>query len=98
MRATPYYDTVQSFTNIMTDRDGDDISFSFTRHIISNDTNDIDLNTCLYVLWAFGGNVIEFQSPASFHKHIQQGAFSVQMCLQQCNGKMYTLMCQSSQC
>ena len=99
MRATPIFDIVQSLTNTVTDRDGDDISFSFTRHIISNDTNnDIDLNTCLHVLWAYGGNVNEFQSPASFERHTQKGAFSVQMCLQQCNSKIYTLMYQSSQC
>ena len=87
VRAIPIYDTTQSFTNTMTERIGSKLSFSFTRLINSADANsqDVDLNVCQYVLYAWGGSVSSFTSPASFSYHPSRGGFSNQICLQQCD-------------
>ena len=86
-RIRPTFDTIQSFTNTMTERIDDDLSFSFTRLIDSADTSgqDVDLNVCQYVLWAWGGTVSSFTSPATIGRHTSRGAFANQICLQQCN-------------
>ena len=86
-RAVPTYDTTQSFNNTMTERTSGDLSFSFTRLINSTDTSglDVGLNTCRYVLWAWGGSVSSFTSPATIGGHTARGVFSSQICLQQCN-------------
>ena len=71
----------------MTERIDDDLSFSFTRLIDSADTSgqDVDLNVCQYVIFAWGGSVSSFTTPAIFGFHTAQGAFANQICLQQCN-------------
>ena len=71
----------------MTERIDDDLSFSFTRLIDSADTSgqDVDLNICQYVIYAWGGLVSNFTTPAIFGVHTSQGAFANQICLQQCN-------------
>ena len=71
----------------MTERIGSKLSFSFTRLINSADTNDqdVDLNVCQYVLYAWGGSVSSFTSPASFGYHPSRGIFSNRICLQQCD-------------
>ena len=86
-RTRPTYDTIQSFTNTMTGRIDDDLSFSFTCLIVSADTSgqDVDLNVCQYVIWTWGGTVSNFTTPAIFSVHLSQGAFANQICLQQCN-------------
>ena len=86
-RTIPTYDTIQSFTNTMTERIGGDLSFSFTRLIVSADTSgqDVDLNVCQFVIWAWGGLVTSFTTPAIFERHTLQGAFADQICLQQCD-------------
>ena len=86
-RRRPTYDIIQSFTNTMIKRIGGDLSFSFTRLIDSADTSgqDINLNVCQYVLYAWGGSVSSFTSPAAIGRHTSRGAFADQICLQQCN-------------
>ena len=71
----------------MTERIGSKLSFSFTRLIDSADTNgqDVDLNVCQYVLYAWGGSVSSFTSPATIGRHTSPGAFVDQICLQQCS-------------
>ena len=70
----------------MTERIGSKLSFSFTRLIDSADTNgqDVDLNVCQYVLYAWGGSVSSFTSPAIIGQHTSRGVFANQICLQQC--------------
>ena len=92
-RTIPTYDTIQSFTNTMTERIGSKLSFSFNRLIVSADTSgqDVDLNVCQNVLWAWGGSVSSFTTPATIGRHTSRGAFVDQICLQRCsrvpNGK-----------
>ena len=71
----------------MTERIGGRLSFSFTRLIDSADTSgqDVDLNVCQYVLWAWGGSVSSFTSPATIGRHTSRGAFADHLCLQQCD-------------
>ena len=78
---------MQSFTNTMTERRDGVLFFNFTRRIVSTDTSgqDINLNVCLFIIRAWGGTVSDFESPAMFAQHSQQGGFSDQMCLQQCD-------------
>ena len=69
----------------MTERIGGKLSFSFTRLINSSDTNgqDVDLNVCQFVIWAWGGSVSSFTSPATIGRHTSRGVFANQICLQQ---------------
>ena len=71
----------------MTERIGGRLSFSFTRLIDSADTSgqDVDLNVCQYVLWAWGGSVSSFTSPATIGRHTSRGIFADHLCLQQCD-------------
>ena len=71
----------------MTERIGGRLSFSFTRLIDSADTSgqDVDLNICQYVLYAWGGSVSSFTSPATIRYHTSRGIFADQICLQQCD-------------
>ena len=87
IRTIPTYDRIQSFTNTMTERTGGVLFFTFTRRIVSTDTSgqDINLNVCRFIIWAWRGTVSDFESPAMFGRHTQQGGFSDQMCLQQCD-------------
>ena len=86
-RTRPTYDGIQSFTNTMTERTDGDLFFTFTRRIVSTDTSgqDIDLNVCRFIIRAWGGTVSSFTSPAVFGQHTQQGGFTDQICLQQCD-------------
>ena len=89
-KSTPFYDTTQSFTDPATNRMDGVLSFAFTRLIYSTDTSgqDVNLNVCQYVIWAFGGTV-SFTSPATVGHHgtavDRRGVFSNQICLQQCD-------------
>ena len=71
----------------MTERIGSKLSFSFTRLINSADANsqDVDLNVCQYVLYAWGGSVGSFTSPATIGRHTSRGPFVDRICLQQCD-------------
>ena len=71
----------------MTERTGGDLFFTFTRRIVSADTSgqDINLNVCRFAIWAWGGTVTNFATPAVFNRHSSQGSFADQMCLQQCD-------------
>ena len=55
----------------------------FTRLIDTGDgEDDIDLTTCRYILWAYGGTV-EFDTPGPSGPHARttRGVFSEQLCL-----------------
>ena len=71
----------------MTERISGKLSFSFTRLINSADTNgqDVDLNVCHYVLYAWGGSVSSFTTPATIGRHTSRGVFVDQICLQLCD-------------
>ena len=71
----------------MTERTGGDLFFTFTRRIVSADTSgqDINLNVCQFAIWAWGGAVSNFGTPAMFAQHTSQGGFADQICLQQCD-------------
>ena len=60
----------------------------FTRAIDTGDTNnDLSLDACRYVLWAYGGSVT-YGNPNIIGQHTSQGVFSEQICLNvMCNGK-----------
>ena len=86
-KVEPSIDTAQSFTDAVTNRMGGVLSFAFTRLINSTDTSgqDVNLNVCQHVLWAFGGTVT-FGNPTVFGNHgiNRRDVFSNQICLQQC--------------
>ena len=87
-RTGPTYDPQQNFMDTSSSRDGGVLYFSFTRNINSgDDSRDIDLESCVYVLWAFGGRVGNFSTrPASgLGGHSSKGVFPEQLCL--CSGK-----------
>ncbi|XP_003385548.3 PREDICTED: uncharacterized protein LOC100633167 isoform X1 [Amphimedon queenslandica] len=84
----PIYDTEQNFIYTSTSRYNDMLTISFTRPIDSpDDTQDLDLTQCRYVLWAYGGSVSMFPSMMSdeaasgLTRHTMRGVFSKQICL-----------------
>ena len=87
-RVQPSVDMIQSFTDTVTNRISGVLSFAFTRLINSTDTSgeDVHLNVCQYVIWAFGGSV-SFGVPVvvGYHGMSRRGIFSNQICLQQCD-------------
>jgi hypothetical protein len=74
-RTGPTYDPEQNIMDTSVMRSEDTLYFSFTRPIVSPDNaNDIDLDQCVYVLWALGGAVDNFTSPASgLTRHSSRG-------------------------
>ena len=84
------------------------LTVNFTRPIISPDKNqDLDLNTCQYVVYVFNGAVLgSFESPTGFNIPTGFGLFLMQLCLQNCQGILsiismyiiYKLQCRFSIC
>ena len=87
-KVQPSNDMIQSFTETVTNRMSGVLSFAFTRLINSTDISgeDVNLNICQYVIWAFGGTVT-FGAPVAlgYHGMSRRGIFSNQICLQQCD-------------
>ena len=69
----------------------DRVMISFTRYFdTGDDTDDISLIGCHYLLWAWAGEVTDYgddDTPATFLMHGAQGVFSDQICCD--DGKMY---------
>lgn len=84
-RQRPSYDIEQNIRNTSINFTDGEMTMIFIRDIISADVNnDTDLSQCVYLLRAWGGNVTNFTSPALFNKHVNNGVFDQQICLQDC--------------
>ena len=63
---------------------GSVLFFAFTRltHSIDTSGQDVNLNVCQHIIWAFGGTV-SFTSPETigYHGNDRRGVFSNQICL-----------------
>ncbi|XP_019863398.1 PREDICTED: uncharacterized protein LOC100635511 isoform X2 [Amphimedon queenslandica] len=80
-------DTEQNLQNTSATLSGGFLTVNFTRPIISPDKNqDLDLNTCKYVIYVFNGVVTagSFSSPTAFGIPAGFGLFPMQLCLQNC--------------
>ena len=85
VRTTPTYDTTQNIKNVTANDDGTTTTISFIRpRVSSDDSQDIDLDQCVFMIWAFGGVVTSHAKPAEFGFHSSQGVFTIQLCLQEC--------------
>ena len=81
VRTTPTFDTTQSIKNVSAYDDGTTTTISFIRPLYSDDSQDIDLDQCVFMIWAFGGTVSSHETPATFGFHTSQGVFATQLCL-----------------
>ncbi|XP_003391529.1 PREDICTED: uncharacterized protein LOC100633659 [Amphimedon queenslandica] len=82
--AGPSLDPMQNIMNISTMRDGNRLTISFTRPIVSPDTSgrDENLDVCRYVLWAFGGTTTFVNGDVTaLGGHSDKGTFQNQLCL-----------------
>ncbi len=60
------------------------VKICFTRPVDSDDDDDISLDVCRYVLWAYGGPVTSYGTDGMngvFGGHSSRGVFSEQICL-----------------
>ena len=83
VRTVPF-DTTQDIKNVTADDDGTTTTISFIRPRSSDDSEDIDLDQCVFMIWAFGGDVSSHETPATFAQHTARGVFATQLCLQEC--------------
>ena len=83
-RVMPAYDDTQNIQNVSASDDGTTTTISFIRPRWTDRSQDIDLDQCVFMIWAFGGPVASHESPASFGQHTAQGVFATQLCLQEC--------------
>ena len=65
----PVFDTTQNIKNVSAYDDGTTTTISFIRPRVSDDSQDIGLDQCVFVIWAFGGFVFSHATPASFGQH-----------------------------
>ena len=85
VRTIPTFDTTQNIQNVSAYDDGTTTTISFIRtRVSSDDSQDIDLDQCVFMIWAFGGDVTSHETPAEFGQHSEQGVFATQLCLQEC--------------
>ena len=82
----PTYDASQDIKNVTADEDGTTTTISFIRPRSSDNSQDIDLDQCVFIIYAFGGSVSNHTTPASFgqHSRSERGVFATQLCLQEC--------------
>ena len=80
----PVFDTTQNIKNVSAYDDGTTTTISFIRPRVSDHFQDIGLDQCVFVIWAFGGFVLNHATPASFSRHTDRGVFGTQLCLQEC--------------
>ena len=86
----PRYDANQSLRNTSISLTNGIMTMSFVRDIISDDSDDISINKCVYILSSWGGSVTTFTSPAQFNRHTATQVFTTQICLDQCtSGKIW---------
>ena len=84
-RGTPTYDDTQNIKNVSVYDDGTTTTISFIRPRVSSDNSqDIDLDQCVFMIWAFGGFVVSHEKPAVFGRHTERDVFATQLCLQEC--------------
>ncbi len=77
-RVTPVYDTEQDLTSVSFLREDGITYIEFTRKLNTGNAQDIalDTDTPVYFIWAFGGTVTSYVSPATFTgRHTNQGPF-----------------------
>ena len=85
VRTVPKFDTTQNIKNVSAYDNGTTTTISFIRPRVSSDNSqDIDLDQCVFMIWAFGGPVTSHDSPAVFGFHTSRGVFTTQLCLQEC--------------
>ena len=61
--------------------DNDHVMISFMRRLdTGDDTDDISLTGCHYLLWAWAGLVTDYGTPAAFGQHGERGVFNDQIC------------------
>ena len=83
----PVFDTTQNIKNVSASDDGTTTTISFIRPRVSDDSQDIGLDQCVFVIWAFGGSVFSYGPPAasfSGHSNTERGVFEIELCLQEC--------------
>lgn len=83
----PDYDRQQDLTRTFTGLSNGLRILNFTRPIISTDKQqDIDLNACRYVRWAYGGTAMldQLNEASIITLPTRSGAFGGQICLQEC--------------
>lgn len=84
-RTLPPYDSIQNFYDREVEVEDGKTTISFNRLIVTNDTDDdISLDECRYVLWAYGGPVTSYGSDGNegvFGGHTDKGVFSDKICL-----------------
>ena len=87
-RVRPTFDTQQNLANTAINIQNGRTTMSFRRALVTGDNNqDLDLNQCVHLIYAWGGSVSNYNSPAIFGIHPNRGVFSTQLCLQNCVGK-----------
>ena len=80
----PTLDPMQNIMNISTTRNGNRLTISFTRPLVSPDTSgrDENLDVCRNVLWAFGGTTtFDNGNVTALNFHSNRGIFANQLCL-----------------
>ena len=84
-RARPPFDDSQDITNRVVGVDDGVTTISFTRPIVSDDNDDdLDLDECRYVIWAYGGTVTSYGTNGMngvFGGHSERGVFPNRICL-----------------
>ncbi len=90
VRAMPSYDAEQDIRNTSMESENGEMMMSFVRDIYTTKQSDSTLGSqCMYILSAWGGNVLSYSTPATFSKHTEKGVISQLICLQQCTGLNY---------
>ncbi len=71
IRTPPIYDTIQDLTNVSFSRDSNITTIEFTRKLNTGNAQDIalDTDTPVYFIWAFGGSVTSYSTPAGVTGH-----------------------------
>ena len=76
-----YNTTVMLIENDPATTDDDHVMISFMRRLdTGDDTDDISLTGCHYLLWAWAGLVTDYGTPAAFGQHGERGVFNDQIC------------------
>ena len=86
-RTTPTFDDDPNIKNVSAYDNGTTTTISFIRPRVSSDNSqDIDLDQCVFIIWAFGGSVTSHATPATFgqYSNSERGVFATQLCLQEC--------------
>ena len=80
-QSQPSIDASQDITDASVVHQSGVTTVTFTRQRVTSDTNDVDLDQCVYFLFAWGGSVT-YGNPHSIAYHgTNRGALSPMICL-----------------